>query len=157
MFFPAMNIAADNLLTLFKIILIFNIFLAGSAWLGRNGFLFCLKLVPAQRIKLFLLLLSKNLGAFGRNARAAATGARLRIELTGKQKLLVPKYYMRSLVMKELYSFYHNQAALVSRLHGGSIAIYARNRFAAKDLRLACVILCAASADIFVQTANIRI
>ena len=157
MFFPAMNIAADNLLTLFKIIFIFNISLAASAWLGRTGFIFCLMLVPFKRIKLFLILLSRSLGDFKRNTKAAVTGVRLRIELTGKQKLLVPKYYMRSLIMKELYSFYHSQAALVSRLRSDNIAIYGQNTFVIKDMRLACIMACVALADIFVQAANIQI
>ena len=157
MFFPAMTFNVDKLLILFRIILIFNIFLATSAWFGRSGFLFCLKLVPVQRIKLFLLLLSRSLGAFGKNARAAAIGVRLRIELTGRQKLLVPKYYVRNLIMKELYSFYHSQAALISRLHGDNVAIYIQNRFVAKDLLFACAMVCVASAGIFIQAANIRI
>ncbi|MCL2026779.1 MAG: hypothetical protein FWG92_08250, partial [Leptospirales bacterium] len=146
-----------NFLTIFKIILIFNISIAASGWLGRGGFLFCLRVVPVQRVKLFLLLLSRSLGTFGRNAKAAATGAQLRIELTGKQKFLIPKYYVRSLIMKELYSFYHNQAALVSRLHGDNIITYARSKFAVKDLLLACVMICAAFAGIFIQAGNIRI
>jgi len=156
-FFSTMSVGADNFLTLFKIILIFNISLAASAWLGRNGFLFCLRLVPVQRIRLFLLLLSRSLGAFERNVKFAAIGVRLRIELTGKQKLLVPKYYTRSLIMKELYSFYHSQAALVSRGCGGSIAVYARNAFEVKDLPLACFMLCIAFAGIFVQATNIQV
>jgi hypothetical protein len=157
MFSPVMTLTADKLLTLLKIILIFNISLAASLWLGRAGFLFCLKLVSMQRLKLFLLLLSRSLGAFERNARAAATGVQLRIELTGKQKFLVPKYYMRCLIMKELYAFQHSQAALVSRLYDQNVAIYAQNRFVAKDLLYACVMAGAAFADIFIQAANIKI
>ena len=157
MFFPTMRLTADNFLTLFKIILIFNISLAASAWLDRSGFLFCLRLIPIQRIKLFLILLSRSLGAFKRNTKAAATGVQLRIELNGKQKLLLPKYYTRSLIMKELYSFSHSQAALVSRIHSNNIAIYAQNAFAIRDLRLACIMLCIASVGIFVQALNIQI
>ncbi|MCL2026351.1 MAG: hypothetical protein FWG92_06060 [Leptospirales bacterium] len=157
MFFPAMTLTVDNFLTVFKIILVFNISIAASGWLGRDGFLFCLKCVPVRRIKLFLLLLSRSLGTFGRNVKAATRGAQLRIELTGRQKLLIPRYYVRSLIMKELYSFYHNQAALVSRLHGDNIAIYTRNGFTVKDLLPVCITICVALAGIFIQAGNIRI
>ncbi|MCL1865450.1 MAG: hypothetical protein FWF73_06530 [Spirochaetes bacterium] len=157
MFFPGMTLSADKFLTLFKIILIFNISLAASSWLGRGGFLFCLKFISVQRLKLFLLLLSRSLASFERNVRAAAVGVQLRIELTGKQKLLVPKYYVRNLIMKELYSFQHSQAALASRLYDHNVTIYARNGFAVKDLLSVCVMASAAFADIFIQTANIKI
>jgi len=157
MFFPTMTLTTDKLLTLLRMILIFNISVATSAWLGRGGFLFCLKVISIQRIKLFLLLLSRSLGAFEKNAKAAARWVRLRIELTGNQKLLIPKYYVRNLIMKELYSFQHSQAVLVSRLHDDNLAIYARNRFAVKDLLLACAIISVAFADIFIQAANTQI
>jgi hypothetical protein len=153
MFFSSESLTRDRTLVLFKIALFFNVSLAASAWLGKGGLLFCVKIIRARRIKLFLLLLARSLAAFKRDARAAANQARLRLEPAGTRKLIIPKYYARNLVMKELYSFYHNQAALVSRMRGGAIPIYTQSAFNAKDMAAACAIIFFALLGVLLQSA----
>jgi hypothetical protein len=149
MFFPVKKDGLKILpvfLSAFKIILVFNILAAGTSWLGKTGALFFVEMIPLLRMKLFLILLLRNLQGFKRNSNAIANQIRSRLELKGRQKLLIPKYYTRSLIMKELYAFHHHQAVIVSRLPD-TIAIYSRGALETRDAALALTMICLAAAS----------
>ena len=137
-----------------KIIFMFNIILAGTAWLGRDGLLFLVKHVPSPRFKMFFILLWRSINGLRRNSAGIVNQIRSRLDLNGRDKYLIPKFYVRNLIMKDLYAFHHNQAAVVSRLgEGGDLSVWPVYIFKKKDIVLATVIISA----IFINIILMRI
>ena len=141
--------------TTLKIIFVFNIMFAGTSWLGREGLLFLIKIVPTDRMKLFFILLYRSVNGLRRNSSGIANQIRSRLDLKGRDKLLVPRYYVRNLIMKDLYAFHHNQAALVSRIgmEGSRLSVCPQSGVAVKDAVVAAVIISA----IFINIILMRI
>lgn len=141
-------------MTAAKIIFIFNIMLAAVAWLGRNGLLFILKHIPSRRLKLFLMLLCRSIGGLRRNSAGIANQLRSRLDLSGRERFLIPRFYVRNLIMKDLYSFHHNQAALVSRLGLGAegrLAFWLVSSRKIKDVIIAILSVTIIFADVLFQ------
>ncbi|HON78647.1 MAG TPA: hypothetical protein PK544_09175 [Spirochaetota bacterium] len=117
----------DSIILALKIILIFNIFLGGMQWIGTGGYMYLLNRIPSVRVRLFFLLLGNNMLRIMRNNREIVRQIRSRITLTGKNRLIIARYYFQNMLFKELYSMQHSHGALVLRL-GESVSCHEYER-----------------------------
>ncbi len=103
--------------TFYKIILVYNIVYLFGIWMGKNGFLRILSVLPGRRIRLFLILFHRTVYSFMNKSKLVLFQVRSRLELTTRDRLIIARYYIQNLLLKELYSFHYYQAALHTRVH----------------------------------------
>jgi hypothetical protein len=106
----------DPLMFAVKIVFVFNILLGGMRWIGGSGYLYLLNRAPGMRLRLFFLLLGNNLVRMLRNNREIVRQIRSRMTVTGKNKLIIARYYFQNMLFRELYSMRHSHGAMVLRL-----------------------------------------
>ncbi|HQP48194.1 MAG TPA: hypothetical protein PKX12_05645 [Spirochaetota bacterium] len=113
----------DSVILAVKIVFVFNILLGGMRWIGGSGYLYLLNRVPGIRLRLFFLLLGNNLVRMARNNREIVRQIRSRMAVTGRNRLVLARYYFQNMLFRELYSMGHSHGAMVLRL-GESLRCY---------------------------------
>jgi len=105
-----------NFLVIIRLFMVYNAIVLSTEWLGKNGFLYIITSLRSERIKLYLLLLNRSIGSFRKIQSQIMYQIQSRLDLKSREKYLIPRYYTVNIISKELYSFQHYQAALLSRL-----------------------------------------
>ncbi len=134
----------------FKSIMIFNIAYLSGAWIGRRGMMDMVSAVPSQRVKLFLILFYRTVKTFLRTSRMVIFQVRSRMNLTARTRLVLARYYVRNLLVKELYSYHFHQAALYTRLPGRTTFRACPQRITIHDTLLAAFIAATSTAAIII-------
>ncbi len=134
----------------FKSIMIFNIACLSGAWIGRGGMMDMVSAVPGQRVKLFLILFYRTVKTFLRTSRMILFQVRSRMDLTVRTRLMLAQYYVRNLLVKELYSYHFHQAALYTRLPGRIMFSACPQRITIHEALLAALIAAACAAAIII-------
>lgn len=106
------------LITAARILLVYNVIMATVAWMGPAGFLRILEKAGSARIRIFLLLFARTVRMFLKLNRQIIYQLQSRFDTGGRNKYLIPRYYVQNLIAGELYSLQHYQAGVISRVHG---------------------------------------
>ncbi|MGM0484911.1 MAG: hypothetical protein ACQERI_10215 [Candidatus Krumholzibacteriota bacterium] len=106
------------LITAARILLVYNVIMATVAWMGPAGFLRILEKAGSARIRIFLLLFARTIRMFLKLNRQIIYQLQSRFDTGGRNKYLIPRYYVQNLIAGELYSLQHYQAGVISRVHG---------------------------------------
>ena len=99
-----------------RIIAVYNAVMLTCEWLGREGFIFIVARIPSARVRLYLLLVFRSVKHFLVMNRYIIYQLKSRIDLRSRKRFLVPLYYVRTLIDRELYTYQMNQAALAMRV-----------------------------------------
>ncbi len=134
----------------YKSIMIFNIVYLSGAWIGRRGMMDIVSMVPGQRVKLFLILFYRTAKTFLRTSRMVIFQVRSRMDITARTRLLLARYYVQNLLVKELYSYHFHQAALYTRLPGRIKLSACPQRITIHDALLAAFIAAASAATLII-------
>ncbi len=106
------------LITAARILLVYNVIMATVAWMGPAGFLRILEKAGSARIRIFLLLFARTVRMFLKLNRQIIYQLQSRFDTGGRNKYLIPRYYVQNLIAGEIYSLQHYQAGVISRVHG---------------------------------------
>jgi len=132
----------DTLMTVLKIIFIYNTVLPGTGWIGTSGLIYFLNIFPSERIRLFLLLLYRSVKNFIFIHKDIIYSINSRIDLKSADKFLIPKYYLQNIITKDLYDYHLYQASLAVRIHSPVTGISEKEKTSVRDNITAVVLLC---------------
>lgn len=122
-----------------KTILIFNLLRISIAWLGTPGLLWLTNIIPYRDVQVYILLFFRGVRHFLRTNSLVIHQIRSRINISTKQKYLIPRYYAYNIMMKEINMLTYYEAALAARA-GQIPACYS---VPLKEVFVACIIIAA--------------
>lgn len=124
-----------------KIVLMFNAVLLGGLWIGKDGFLVLAGRVPSQRVRLFLILFHKRIRESLRMNIQIIRQLKSRVAFSRRNRMILVRYYFQNMLIRELYAYRHDQAALLTRITF-PIAVYIPEiKYSAADLIIVLTIL----------------
>jgi len=98
-----------------KTVLIFNLLRLTIAWLGTPGLLWIISLIPWRGIQVYILLFFRGVSHFRRINSLVFHQIKSRINISSREKYLIPRYYLYNIMMKEINMLAYYEAALASR------------------------------------------
>ncbi|MBN2041144.1 MAG: hypothetical protein JW864_13965 [Spirochaetes bacterium] len=107
-----------------RIFFVFNSILLMKYWIGRSGLISIISGIPFQHLRMFFILFMKITDFLLKSHTEILNRLKTRLDFNFSGKMLFARYYIQNLIQTEFYAYHNYQAALYTRLLGGSHELY---------------------------------